>query len=117
MSVIVKVNFEAIINKYNQMIWCALPNLLNPLSERCTENPEIKKETISFEYKNMNWYQISGVNIYGFVDYEFNTTLNHLNNLLPENEQKAISIFDLNNNLIYKDVNIPYKKIEIKNVE
>jgi hypothetical protein len=47
--IIVKVNFEAIINKYNQMIWCALPNLLNPLSERCTENPEIKKETISFE--------------------------------------------------------------------
>ena len=40
------------INEYNQMIWCALPNSLNPLSERCTENPEIKKEKISFEYKN-----------------------------------------------------------------
>ena len=74
MSVIVKVNFEAIINEYNQMIWCALPNSLNPLSERCTENPEIKKEKINFEYKNKNWYQISGVNIYGFIDYEFNTT-------------------------------------------
>ena len=75
-----------------------MPNSLNPLSERCTENPEIKKEKISFEYKNKNWYQISGVNIYGFVDYEFNTTLNYLNNLLPENEQKAITIFNLSNN-------------------
>ena len=51
MSVIVKVNFEAIINEYNQMIWCALPNSLNPLSERCTENPEIKKEKIKTKNK------------------------------------------------------------------
>ena len=42
--------------------------------------------------------------------------MNYLNNLLLENEQKAIIIFNLNNNLIYKDVNVPYKKIEIEEV-
>ena len=116
MSVVVKVNFETITNEYNQIL-CALPNPLNPLSERCTENPEIKKKTINFKYKNKNWYQISEDCIYGFIDYEFNTTLDYLNNLLPENELKAIIIFNLNNNLIYKDVNIPYKKTEIEEVD
>jgi len=112
---IIKVNFETIVNDYNKMIWCALPNLLNPLSNRCIN--EIKNETINFEYKNMNWYQISGNCICGFVDYDFNTTLDYLNSFLIKNETKAIIIFNLNSDLIYKDVNIQYTPIIIKKVD
>ena len=105
----IKVNFETIVNDYNKMIWCALPNPSNPLSTRCIDELTIINEVLEFEYKNMNWYQISGTCIYGIADYDFNTTLDYLNSFLRESGQtKAIEIFNLNNNLIYKDVNIPY---------